>query len=343
MTSKSTIEAIHAVAAMALQYSSSLVPELLPGGKLKNSRKGSEWWACNPTRGDREAGSFSVSLTDGQWHDFACGDGGKDLVSLAAYVWGVRQTEAARDLARRLGLHLEALEGTPVDPERAESQRKRLAKAALMAEQRTALDEMARRQKQQAAAIYAKQLWSSADPADPRHPYLERKRIQPHGIRQHGRELLIPLRNVSGELVNIQRITAGGTKLFLFGGQVRGAFCCLGKIQPDSRVFECEGFSTGATLLEQYDNVDAVVCAMNAGNLRSVALSLRGQFGPALELVIAGDDDRCTDGNPGRTAANAVALEMGAMLIFPEWPSSAPVELSDFNDLHCWEASNEFE
>lgn len=342
MTNQKMIDAIRTVSTVALQYSSSLVPELLPGGTLKNTTKGGEWWARNPTRSDRDAGSFSVSLADGQWHDFACGDGGCDLVSLAAYIWGVRQSEAARDLARRLGLHLEALEGCPVDPNRAEAQRKRLAATTLAAEQRTAMEAMAKRQKQEAAAIYARRLWQSGDPADPRHPYLERKRIQPHGIRQTDTELLIPLRNVTGELVNVQRVTAGGTKLFLSGGQVRSAFCLLGSINPDKWVHLCEGFATGATLFEQYGDVDSVACAMNAGNLRSVAVALRGHYGLNVGMVIAGDDDRRTDGNPGRTAANAAALASGSMLIFPEWPSDAPVELSDFNDLHCWEASNGF-
>jgi putative DNA primase/helicase len=54
--------------------------------------------------------------------------------------------------------------------------------------------------------------------------------------------------------------------------------------------------------------------------------------------VIAGDDDRSSGGNPGRTAADAAALAAGAMVLFPEWPAGSPTELSDFNDLHTWEA-----
>ena len=75
---------------------------------------------------------------------------------------------------------------------------------------------------------------------------------------------------------------------------------------------------------------------MNAGNLKPVAIAMRERYGQAIELVIAGDDDRETPGNPGRTAANRAANAADALVVFPEWPVSAPVELSDFNDLHLW-------
>ncbi|HEA8500514.1 TPA: topoisomerase, partial [Escherichia coli] len=87
-----TINAIRSVAAVAAQHAEILVPEWLPEGK----RQATEWVCRNPTRADRHAGSFFVSLVDGCWHDFATGDSGGDLVALGAYLWNVRQTDAAR-------------------------------------------------------------------------------------------------------------------------------------------------------------------------------------------------------------------------------------------------------
>ena len=329
-----TVDAIRAVAAIAQQHSAALVSEFLPEG----TRKGTEWVARNPTRADREAGSFSVSLTDGRWHDFASGDGGGDLVSLAAYLWGVRQSDAARDIARRLGLHLGVLEGRPMDVGMAEAQRKRLAAARLEAERRSRSEADTKQSRQAAAAKFARNLWSSSTGASSTHIYLERKRVRPHGLRQRGGELLVPLLNAAGELVNLQRIATDGAKRFLFGGQVLGAFHLLGVIAPGCRLYICEGWATGATLFESYESADGVACAMNAGNLRSVALALRAKYGSQIDLVIAGDDDRSSNGNPGRTAADAAALAAGAMVLFPEWPAGSPKELSDFNDLHTWEA-----
>jgi hypothetical protein len=67
----------------------------MPGGK----RIGREYVAKNPTRPDRRAGSSKVNLQTGRWADFATGDKGGDAVSLAAYLFGLRQSEAARRLA----------------------------------------------------------------------------------------------------------------------------------------------------------------------------------------------------------------------------------------------------
>lgn len=336
MTDPRTVDAIRTVAAVALQYAASLVHELLPEG----TRKGAEWWARNPTRADRDAGSFSVSLTDGRWHDFASADGGGDLVSLAAYLWGVRQVEAARDLARRLGLHLEVLEGCQPDARAAAAQHQRLAAIRLEAEQRSQHEAASKHSKQQAAAHYAHQLWHASPSADPAHAYLMRKCLAPHGLRQHAGELLVPLHNAAGVLVNLQRIAADGAKRFLFGGQVVGAYHLMGRVEPGRCLYVCEGWATGATLLEHYDNADAVACAMNAGNLRPVAMALRAKYGGLLDLVLAADDDRQSTSNPGRTAANAAALAAGALVVLPEWPPGAPLSLSDFNDLHTWEAAN---
>ena len=77
-----------------------LVPRWLPHGR----RLGSEWIARNPTRADRHLGSFKVNLRTGRWADFATGDAGADLISLRAYLDGIRQGEADSRIARELGL-----------------------------------------------------------------------------------------------------------------------------------------------------------------------------------------------------------------------------------------------
>ena len=66
--------------------------------------EGGEYVARNPTRHDRRPGSFKVNLRTGRWADFATGDRGGDPVSLAAYLFGLTQAEAARRLADMLGV-----------------------------------------------------------------------------------------------------------------------------------------------------------------------------------------------------------------------------------------------
>jgi hypothetical protein len=90
-------EAINRAALAALP---AILRRLLPEGRII----GGEWVARNPTRADRRPGSFKINLRTGRWADFATGDRGGDAVSLCAYVEGASQAEAARRLARMLGL-----------------------------------------------------------------------------------------------------------------------------------------------------------------------------------------------------------------------------------------------
>ena len=84
----------------ALFHADHLVPSWLPHGR----RMGNEWVARNPTRNDHRPGSFKVNLRSGRWADFATGDAGGDLISLRAYLDGIQQGQAARRIARELGL-----------------------------------------------------------------------------------------------------------------------------------------------------------------------------------------------------------------------------------------------
>lgn len=85
----------------ALAALPALLGRWLPDGK----KQGHEWVSRNPKRGDRKPGSFSVNLNTGRWADFAEADArGGDVISLAAYLAGVTQYEAACKLAKMLGL-----------------------------------------------------------------------------------------------------------------------------------------------------------------------------------------------------------------------------------------------
>ncbi|ACK50487.1 conserved hypothetical protein [Methylocella silvestris BL2] len=90
------------IAIHARAHADTLLRRWLPDGR----REGHEWVAHNPTRQDRRRGSFKVNLNTGRWSDFSTGDAGGDLVSLAAYLFGLSQVEAARKVADMLGVDL---------------------------------------------------------------------------------------------------------------------------------------------------------------------------------------------------------------------------------------------
>lgn len=97
-----------ALAKAALDRAEFLLAQWLPGGH----KVGGEWRCRNPLRHDQHEGSFSVSLTNGGWADFASDDKGGDLTEL--YTWlfhsggskptGKQRVTAARELADLLGV-----------------------------------------------------------------------------------------------------------------------------------------------------------------------------------------------------------------------------------------------
>ena len=184
-----------------------------------------------------------------------------------------------------------------------------------------------RRAEHEARAIEARSEWAAAEPANPAHPYLIRKGVKPHNLRQRGGLLIVPLFDAFGLLWNVQRIQADGGKRFK-PGRAGGLFSPIGDLTNPATILICEGWATGATLHEETGH--PVLCAMNAGNLLAVATAARSAWAGA-ELVICADNDRQTEGNPGVTYATAAAKATGAKLIVPEFPEG--VAGSDFNDL----------
>jgi hypothetical protein len=93
--------AFRRVADAALARADAIARRWLPDGR----RDGAEFVSRNPTRADRKRGSFKVNLSTGKWGDFATGDRGGDLVSLAAYLFKLSPTEAALKVADMLGVN----------------------------------------------------------------------------------------------------------------------------------------------------------------------------------------------------------------------------------------------
>jgi hypothetical protein len=92
-----------AVNRVALHVLPALLERWLPGGR----RQGREYLVRNPTRADRRSGSFKIAVSGrraGMWADFATGDKGGDVISLAAYLFGLSQINSARKLAAMLGV-----------------------------------------------------------------------------------------------------------------------------------------------------------------------------------------------------------------------------------------------
>ncbi len=188
------------------------------------------------------------------------------------------------------------------------------------------------------AADKAGRIWCGAQPAQADHPYLLRKGIKPHRLRQSGDTLLVPL-YADGLLMSLQRIYPNGAQRFPAGGKVKGCYSPIGRLELGEPLYIAEGWATGASIHEATGC--AVACAMSAGNLLNVGRQLQRYY-PESILIIAGDDDRKSEaegkGNAGVEAATNAAAVLGCAMVLPVFPPEAPLELSDFNDLASWRA-----
>lgn len=80
-------------------YEEILLWRLLPHAK----KQGQEYVALNPTRHDRNLGSFRINANNFKWADFATGDRGRDIISLWAYIRQISQLQAAKEILTIIG------------------------------------------------------------------------------------------------------------------------------------------------------------------------------------------------------------------------------------------------
>ena len=197
-------------------------------------------------------------------------------------------------------------------------------------------------EKHRVAGQRAREIWRRARDVDPEHRYIRSKRIRPLGAKSYQTALVIPVVNFQRSLTSLQFIAPDGGKRLLSGGQKKGCFIPVAdRLKFSERILICEGWATACTLAD-WEPSSSVLAAIDAGNLMSVTLGARARW-PSSELVVAGDDDRLTPGNPGATKARAAAIAANALLAMPKWGTDLPIHLSDFNDLDSWRVSTKGE
>lgn len=193
--------------------------------------------------------------------------------------------------------------------------------------------EAERRAAYEAAASRCKDMWDRfADVTDA--PYLEAKGVEAFGLKQDGLNLIIPVRNVDGEMRGFQAIAPDGQKAFARGIEKKGNFHLIGEDKELSQgeILLCEGYATGASLHMATDMPVAV--AFDAGNLRAVAEAIRERH-PNAAIIICADNDHTRENNVGVEKAKEAAQAVGGIAVIPEFSREEKERgLTDFNDLH---------
>jgi putative DNA primase/helicase len=175
-------------------------------------------------------------------------------------------------------------------------------------------DEAERNELAAKARKRAAYIWNHASPAPEHFPYLEAKCVSPDGLRTYKGVLVVPVRDVTGDLMTVQFIDRVGEKKFLRDGTVKGGFYAFGT--PNDTIYIAEGVASGATIYAATGI--ATVCALSSGNLEPVAKALRAKYSHET-FVICADDDWKRPSNPGLTEARKAARAIGAKLAVPSF------------------------
>lgn len=275
-------------------------PRILPalGVKVIKNRHQS----C-PVCGGSDRFRFDDKEGRGTWFCNQCGAG--DGLKLVEKVFGVTPSEAAGKVNAVTG------NLSPVAPE-----------VIAVAEAETVAD-------RKAAAGLAAKLMEKTRPATS-NAYLTRKGFhalecltltaihKTGGVMFHAGDVVVPLYDDTGALVNLQLINADGLKRTLKGGQVKGACHVIeGKKQAGKRLWIAEGYATALTV--HHLTSETVMVALSSVNLLSLA-SLARQKSPACQIVLAADRDLNCDGqSKAAVAADACEGVVALPPVFGDW------------------------
>ncbi|MEQ2027264.1 DUF927 domain-containing protein [Xenorhabdus szentirmaii] len=285
---------------------------LLPACGIDIPAKGKHG-AC-PICGGTDRFHFIDDHHHGNWHCRQCDNPGLDLV---ARTKGISITKAAKIVADVLALPL---------PE------PKPAKKTIQTTQPIA---------ERVAALMAQTVVGQS-------PYLNAK-----GLNCSNQRLLadnsavLRLTTLDEKVTGAQIIKPDGEKKLFTGSQKKGAFIALSALEehPDT-VIITEGYATALTVNQLCNG--AVLAALDAGNLFSIAQSVRERW-PDTKIIIAADNDWHHPGeldkngkpkvNTGKISAEKAAIAVNGWITLP--PTEHKADWDDYRQQYGIEAAKQ--
>ncbi|MBD2822625.1 DUF927 domain-containing protein [Xenorhabdus sp. 42] len=179
-------------------------------------------------------------------------------------------------------------------------------------------------------------------------PYLTTKGLHCSNQRlQSDNAAVLRLVTLDGKVTGAQIIKPNGEKKLLTGSQKKGAFIALSALEdnPDT-VIITEGYATALTASQLCE--EAVLAALDAGNLISVAQSVRKRW-PDTKIIIAADndwhhpDELDKSGKPkaniGKISAEKVAVAVNGWITLP--PTEHKADWDDYRQQYGIEAAKQ--
>jgi putative DNA primase/helicase len=193
------------------------------------------------------------------------------------------------------------------------------------------------------ASEIAQRIWAGADPARPTHRYLVSKDIGPEGLRQgvtgqtapigkDGKErpidgwLIVPLRNIDGELRNLQFIPPGGKPKLFLPASKKGLFFVEGNLIEGQPKQFLEGLAT--TKSAHRLTLLTSVMAIDTSNLKPVGEAFRAKFPNDAQIYVT-DNDHHLPVNAGVKYGQAAAEANRGVAVTPQIPGGKGTDVND--------------
>ncbi|ENF6348218.1 toprim domain-containing protein [Salmonella enterica subsp. enterica serovar Newport] len=158
-------------------------------------------------------------------------------------------------------------------------------------------------------------------------------------------KIFLELVDVNGKIRGAQTIAPDGVKRLIGGTSKTGAFIVPDPLpEAPETIIIAEGVATAISAGMLHSG--AVVAAIDAGNLKPVALALRGRY-PKAKIIIAADNDYHAPGEPdksgkpkqntGKIRGEEAATACGGWLALP--PGEVKADWNDYHQLKGLEAA----
>ena len=177
------------------------------------------------------------------------------------------------------------------------------------------------RKQEELVARQARALWDKCSKANYWHPVLRTLGfgLYPHGVREDGKTILVPMLDADFRLWNLTMIYQTGITRPIKGGRRGGLFWAHAIVDRTGR--PSDGPLVIADRYEAASSIHAPTClpvvsSMTEGNLGDVARTMRRMF-PRREIIVAAYDDRHVDACPRLRAAVTAAHSISARVATP--------------------------